>query len=171
MRHLTFGILTAILTTLAGCANFGAKPVNPGDSRADVLGKLGSPTHVYPDGKDQLLEYAHGPWGQTTYMARIGADGRLTSFQQVLTPERFATIKIGEANKESVLRTIGAPSEKMVLRLSRLEVWTYPYKEGGVWDSMMHVHFDDAGIVRKMENGPDMRRDPDSWGWFGMLRL
>ena len=26
---------------------------------------------------------------------------------------------------------------------------------------MMHVHFDKAGIVRKMLNGPDPRCDPD----------
>jgi hypothetical protein len=168
LRHLSFGILTAILITLQGCANFAGPPIQAGASEADVIARLGAPTHRYPDGKDQVLEYANGPWGQTTYIARIGADGRLASYQQVLTTEKFATIKVGEANKESVLRTIGAPSERVYLRLPQLEVWSYPYKENGAWDSVMHVHFDNAGIVRKMENGPDMRRDPDSR--FGMFR-
>jgi hypothetical protein len=39
------------------------------------------------------------------------------------------------------------------------EVWSYRYKEAGVWNSMMHVHFDERGIVRQMLNGPDPRYD------------
>jgi hypothetical protein len=56
----------------------------------------------------------------------------------------------------------------MYLRLSDLEVWSYPYKEAGVWDSIMSVHFDRNGILQRMQNGPDPRRDPDS-RMFGMM--
>jgi hypothetical protein len=54
-----------------------------------------------------------------------------------------------------VLRTIGRPSERSRVAMHNYEVWSYRYKEAGVWNSMMHVHFDEAGIVRLMQNGPD----------------
>jgi hypothetical protein len=88
-------------------------------------------------------------------MARIGADGRLTAFEQVLTGEKFATIMVGTATRDDVLHTIGRPAERSYLPLRDFEVWSYRYKESGVWNSMMHVHFDRGGVVRMMQNGPD----------------
>jgi hypothetical protein len=171
MRYLSYGILTLFLALIAGCAMFANTTLTAGEPEQAVIAKLGTPTHRYQAGKDHLLEYARGPFGQQTYMARIGPDGKLISYEQVLTTKKFATIKVDQATKDDVLRTIGAPSETIYLALPQLEVWSYPYKEGDVWDSMMHVHFDKAGIVRKMMNGPDPRRDPDMRFPFGMLRM
>lgn len=145
----------AALALLGGCSL--PQPVTIGDSEAQVLAARGTPTHRYRIGNEELLEYMTGPYGQATWMARMGADGRLISFEQVLTEEKFATIEIGSTTREDVLHTIGAPSERTWLRLSRLEVWTYPYRQYDIWDSLMHVHFDHSGIVRKMENTPDFR--------------
>lgn len=151
------------LALLGGCAL--PQPVTIGDSEAQVLAARGTPTHRYRIGNEQLLEYMTGPYGQQTWMARIDADGRLISFEQVLTEERFAAIKVGSATWEDVLHTIGAPSERTWLRLSRLEVWTYPYRQYDIWDSLMHVHFDGSGVVRKMENARDFRfRDMNVFG-------
>jgi hypothetical protein len=152
-------ISISAVTLLSACASFFPSPVQIGDSEAALIEKRGEPTHRYKDGNTDLLEYATGPWGQRTYMARLGPDGKVASFEQVLTMEKFATIKVGEANKDAVLRTIGAPSDTSALPLRDLEVWTYPYKESDVWNSMMHVHFDRDGIVRQMLNGPDPRYD------------
>lgn len=162
-------LLIAIIALLGACSVLTPAPVNVGDTEAQVIAKRGQPTHRYQDGKDQLLEYATGPWGQATYMARIGPDGRTVSFEQVLTSQKFASIKIGKATKDDVLRTVGAPSETSYLSLSDLEVWTYPYKEAGVWNSLMHIHFDRSGIARKMMNGPDPRFDPDERFPFRMF--
>lgn len=171
MKLLLNNILaTVALLTLCACAAILPAPVNIGDSESDLLAKRGNPTHRYQDGKDQLLEYALGPWGQKTYMARINESGKVISFEQVLTNAKFATIKVGEATKNDVLRTIGAPTETSYLSLTDLEVWSYPYKESNVWNSMMHVHFDRAGIVRKMLNGPDPRFDLDERFPFTLMR-
>jgi hypothetical protein len=43
----------------------------------------------------------------------------------------------------------------MYLSLRGLEVWSYRYKQSGVWNSMMHIHFSKDGIVREMQSGPD----------------
>lgn len=144
-----------LLAALGACATWGTAPVQPGQTEAEVVARLGQPTHIYPDGASRLLEYMHGPSGQATEMARIGPDGRLVRYEQVLTMRTFATIRVGEANKQTVLRTIGAPSETRYYPASRLEEWSYPFKENGVWDSLMSVYFDEAGVVRKLENGPD----------------
>jgi hypothetical protein len=168
MKYPCSILLAVVFLSLGACANIGNNRVNPGDSEAIVLSKLGTPTNRYEVGNQHLLEYMKGPWGQQTYMARLGPDGRLISYEQVLTTEKFGTIQVGSATKNDVLRTIGAPSETSYLHLSKLEVWSYPYKEANIWNSVMHVHFDQQGIVQRMQNGPDRRYDPDS-RWPGVL--
>ena len=122
-----------------------------------MIAKLGQPTARIPDGEQHLLEYSHNPWGQAIDMARFDRNNRLLSYQQVLTVEKFSSIKIGLSTKADVLRAIGHPSETMYLSRLQLEVWSYPYKEDSVWDSLMSVHFDNNGIVKMMQNGPDPR--------------
>ncbi len=146
---------TLLALALAGCAGLMREAPAIGNPLATVTAKFGQPTAVYPAASGQVLEYATGPFGQATYMARIGADGRLRAFEQVLTGEKFATIKVDQASKTDVLHTLGRPAERAYLSLSDLEVWSYRYKESGVWNSMMHIHFDRAGTVRMMQNGPD----------------
>jgi hypothetical protein len=149
---------------LAGCAGLGPPP-QPGDSIDTVKLKRGQPTSSYSNGQEQLLEYATGPMGQLTWMAHIGADGRLTAYEQVLTSEKFATIKVGSATRDDVLRTVGRPAETSRLAMPGLEVWSYRYKESGVWNSMMHVHFDRNGVVRQMLNGPDPMYEEKRFFW------
>ena len=157
-------ITAASALLLSACANFGGPALMPGAPEADVLARLGQPTHVYQDGDARLLEYMRGPMGQTTDMARIGPDGRLQSLTQVLTMESFARIIPGVTRQEQVLRIVGAPSEIRVYRHPGMQAWNYPYKESNVWDSMMTIYVDDTGLVRRMENGPDPRRMPSHWG-------
>ncbi|TSA11601.1 MAG: hypothetical protein D4R74_12805 [Betaproteobacteria bacterium] len=156
-RLMRIALVVIALAGLGACAT--QPPVQSGQSEAEVVARLGRPTHVYQDGASRLLEYMHGPMGQTTDMARIGPDGRLVSFEQVLSMQKFAAIVPGEADKEKVLRTVGAPSETHFYTASQLESWSYPFKENGIWDSMMSVFFDKAGIVRMLQNGPDHKYD------------
>ena len=150
-------LATALL--LSACATFGPPPM-PGDTVQTVVDKLGPPKGVYPDpDAGQVFEYPQGPMGQVTFMARFGADNRLQSYEQVLTSEKFGMIKVDRATKDDVLRTIGRPAERSYVALRNYEVWSYRYKESGVWNSMMHVHFDRDGIVRMMLNGPDPMYD------------
>ena len=159
-RNLSLTVLVSLFIT-TGCASFLMPPIQPGEAESSVIAKLGQPTHRYADGNDHLLEYASGPWGQRTWMARIDSDGRLVSYRQVLNADGFGTVDVGRSNKDDVLRKIGAPSETSYLPLVQQEVWSYYYKESGAWDSIMHVHFDQRGIVQRMLSGPNLRFDPD----------
>lgn len=148
---------------LAGCAL--GPPPQPGEPMAAVEGRLGRPTARFQVGGDTVDEYGAGSFGQFTWMARYGPDGRLRSYEQVLTDEKFATVKLGVDDKTSILHTFGHPAETSYLSLRDLEVWSYRYKQSGVWDSMMHVHFSRDGKVREMMAGPDPMREAKD-GWF-----
>jgi hypothetical protein len=111
---------------------------------------------VYPDpAGGQVFEYRGQPMGQFQHMARIGADGRLLSYEQVLTAENFARIDINRWNRDDVLRHFGRPAEITRSRLEEGEVWSYRYKEKGVWDSLMNVDFNARGIVLHVFTSPD----------------
>jgi hypothetical protein len=172
MRHLLYALLVAGLTAFTGCASFGPDPLTVGESEAQVVAKLGPPAHRYQDGNGRLLEYS-GRYGQETYMARIGPDDRLISYEQVLTDQKFGTIKPDQASKNDVLRIVGAPSATSYLALPDLEVWSYPYKQSGVWNSVMHIHFDRSGTVRKLVSTQDWRFVPrdGAFGMFGFGRM
>jgi hypothetical protein len=166
MRNIFNLLILTVALVIAGCAGMGGPPLVAGDPEAAVRAKMGQPTAVYRDGNEHLLEYAGGPFGQRTVMARIGPDGRLKSIEQVLTGQKFATLKIGTATRDDVLRTLGRPAERSYLALPKLEVWSYRYKESGVWNSMMHVHFDRSGVLRMMQNGPDEEMEREHRPFF-----
>ena len=138
---------------LAACAAYA--PPAPGASTAEVQARLGPPTAVYRNGDDSMLEYAKGPAGQFTFMARMGPDGKLKSFEQVLTAEKLATIQLRKDTKETVLHTFGRPAERLRFHSVDGDVWAYRYKEQLAWNSMMYVEFDRNGVVQALVNGPD----------------
>lgn len=152
-------ILCAILPLLlAACAHFGAPP-QAGDSADAVRARLGQPTSVYRSGDDTLLEYATGPMGQYTWMARLGPDQRLLSYEQVLTGAKFASVRPGHDNKQTVLTTLGRPAQVTHYASVDGDVWLYRYKEQDVWNSMMAVQFNRQGVVTALVNGPDEERE------------
>lgn len=155
MQKILKASILACVLGLTGCVGLMRTAPSIGDPVEVVKAKFGQPTAVYPAPSGQVFEYATGPLGQFTWMAHIGADGKLSAFEQVLSAEGFGKIKIDSATKQDVLHTLGRPAEHSYLALPDLEVWSYRYKESGVWNSMMHVHFNRAGIVKMMQNGPD----------------
>jgi hypothetical protein len=149
------GMLAALL--LAGCAGMLRQFPSPGDTTEQVVAKMGHPNAVYGEDGGQELEYTTQPMGEFCYMVHMGPDGRVTSVEQVLTGAKFATIKIDHATKADVLRAIGHPAETGAVAMHNYEVWSYRYLESDVWYSMMNVMFDQNGVVRMMQNGPDPR--------------
>lgn len=157
MKSLLFIIILPL--TLAACAHFGAPPPQPGDSADAVRARLGQPTAVYHSGNDTLLEYATGPMGQYTWMARLGPDQRLVSYEQVLSGAGFARVKPGRDTKQTVLTILGRPTQVTHYASVDGDVWLYRYKEQDVWNSMMSVEFNRQGVVTALVNGPDEERE------------
>lgn len=163
---ITTSRLTPLLALLlfTDCSALQHSAPRPGETAEQVRARLGEPTGVYDDGTAKSFEYATGPMGQTTWMAHFGPDGKLLNYEQVLTSEKFATIKIGQSRHDDVLRTLGRPAERSRVASHNYEVWSYRYKEAGAWNSMMHVHFDTQGVVQQMLNSPDPAYDPRDRG-------
>jgi hypothetical protein len=149
-------IALALILGLSACAPLVRGTPAAGTPLAEVTARLGKPTAVYPapDG-GQVFEYRGQPMGQFQHMARFGADGRLLSYEQVLTTDNFARVGIGRWNRDDILRQFGRPAEVSRERVNDDEVWSYRYKEKGVWDSLMNITFTKRGIVRRMEITPD----------------
>jgi len=157
MHSLSKIAAVALALALGGCATplfHKAPPV--GTPLAELTARFGQPNEVYadPDG-GQVLEYRGQPMGQFQHMARFGADGKLLSYEQVLTSANFAKVEVNRWNKDAILRHFGRPAEVARVRLDNAEVWSYRYKQDGVWNSMMNVYFNERGIVRQLRNEPD----------------
>ena len=159
IKKTAFAAALLAALSLSGCTLF-RQPPPPGAPLAQVTAALGRPDAVYPepDGS-QILEYRGQPMGQFQHMARIGPDGRLLSYEQVLTAENFATVDVNRWTKDDILRHFGRPAEVSRDRASDDEVWSYRYKDRGVWNSLMNVHFNRRGIVRSMARSADPQLD------------
>jgi hypothetical protein len=152
----TLAAALAFALALSACAPLVRKAPAPGSPMAEVTARLGKPNAVYPEPDGgQAWEYRGQPMGQFQHMARFKADGTLISYEQVLTTEHFAEVRIGYWNKDEVLRNFGRPAEVSRERIEGDEVWSYRYKEKGVWDSIMNITFTKLGVVRRLQNTAD----------------
>jgi hypothetical protein len=153
-KYTTTIIALAFGLALSACAGLRSAPV--GATLDQVTARYGKPDAVYPDpAGGQVLEYRGQPMGQFQHMARISADGRLVSYEQVLTTQNFARIEIAHWNKDDVLRNFGRPAEISRDRATGFEVWSYRYKQDGLWNSFMNVYMNGRGEVARADNSPD----------------
>ena len=166
MKHAAQAALCVTLVlSLSACAPMLRRTPPAGAALAEVTARLGKPDAVYPDpAGGQVLEYRGQPMGQFQHMARIGADGRLLSYEQVLTSENFARIEANRWTRDEVLRNFGRPAEVVRARLQDGEIWSYRYKEKGVWNSLMNVEFNARGIVLRTYHSADPLLDSRSKG-------
>ena len=73
--------------------------------------------------------------------------------------DSFRPIQLGVTTQADLLRLYGPPDDRTYLQLRDLNVWSYRYKESGVWDSMMHIMMDRQGVVRETMSGPDLEKE------------
>ncbi|MDO9095552.1 MAG: hypothetical protein Q8R98_07420 [Rubrivivax sp.] len=143
----SIGFVSLVLSTswfLAACAT----PVPPVRTAvADVLKAWGQPTATYalqPAG--QRLEYATGPFGRTTWMIDIDADGRVSQARQVLNEAEFMAMQQqGPLTRDGLLRRIGTPGERRGARFGG-ETWSWRYPTNDcLW---FQVSLDAAGMTQ-----------------------
>jgi hypothetical protein len=156
---------------LAGCASPAALTV--GMDRTAVLAKVGRPSAEYPlpaaapaaaapggtgaNVASHRLEYVGG-LAQTAWLVDLDAGDRVVGVTQGHALLNFAQIRVGTDDQAAVRRRLGTPNEVQRYALSGLTAWHYPYRDGP-WNLEMSVMFDDSGVVRRMESGPDPRFD------------
>lgn len=157
---MTFRLLLAasLLCGASACV-----PVHPdflrvGMTRDELLSTFGQPAAERHDAAGDVWIYSSAPLGERASAAHLDARGRVVSIEPLLDLPHFATIRVGEWNKNDVLMHFGRPAEFTGVR--GYEVWSYRYREAETWYSLFHVMFDASGVVRQTQNGPDPMFDP-----------
>jgi len=116
---------------LSACASYSGSNLKPGEAGVeDVLREMGPPAMRWSDADGSIqLAYPRGPNGLHTFMARIGADGKLQTIRNVLEPETFARILPG-MTKDQVLRLLGPsePSKTAYFKARDELVWSWRYR-------------------------------------------
>lgn len=159
-------VMTPLL--LSACANMADIPA--GASLAQVQAQFGAPdlTCTDRDGNQRAI-WSMQPNGQYAWGANIDSAGNTDKVVPVLTNQNFRKLDQGSWNQEQVRCEYGLPAEigSVGLPSSRQNVWSYRYKENGVWNSLMHVYFDIyTGEVTRYHPGPDPMYDRESFPFF-----
>ncbi len=150
------GVLVA-LVTLVGCA-----AVQPPASEGEALQRWGLPTGRYtlPDGT-QRLEYASGPYGRTTWMLDLGAQGRVQRAHQVLSETELMAVQAAlPMPAAALLQRVGRPGETRHGGRAGGRVWAWRYPTNDcLW---FLVSVDDAQMARSAAFMTDPRCDTPS---------
>ena len=153
MKALAAARLLAITAALAiaGCASFNGGGLVPGKStEADVLALMGEPSQrLSLEGGGSVVYFSRQPYGRTVYAATFGADGILKALEQRLTRKNLATLVPAASTMKEVRALFGPPGQ--VARYDRMqrEVWSYRYYPD-YERRIIHVQFDDAGVLREV---------------------
>jgi len=127
-------ILVALLITalLAACDAQRIEKLEEGvATEADVRKQFGEPALVVEkaDGS-RVLEYPRQPEGWTNYTIVIGADGKMSSLRQLLTPANFAQVAPGMPQAQ-VRSMLGKPARQRRYAMKpEEEVWQWRFVDG-----------------------------------------
>jgi hypothetical protein len=148
-RIFTIGLLSLLLA-LGGCDPQRISELEEGVStEADVRARFGEPEKVWeaPNG-GRTFEYNRQPAGHKNYMITIGADGKMSSLRQVLTPQNFAKIQPGMM-MEDVRKMLGKPMKITPYELKREVNYDWRYMEPPNTSTIFTVVFDaDYKVLR-----------------------
>ena len=138
-----------LVALLGGCAHFAMRGLSPGVStEAQVRAALGEPSMVIAGaGGTRSLAYTTGPLGTQTWMARIGADGRLAVLEQVLSDEHTRFIVPRVTTADEVLWRIGPPWRKVDFERQRQVAWDYRLQDSWGYYVDYSVMIDARGLV------------------------
>jgi len=149
----------ALLSTIAlvGCAPMTS--VNPGTSLADVISKYGKPQVVCPiqDGANRMV-WSQQPMGEYAWATTVSKDGKVGSFEQVLTDRGFQRLSNGTWTPTMVQCQFGPPANISQFGAGGGDqvVWEYRYKQDSEWFSLMYVYMGrDGSQVTRFSPGPD----------------
>ena len=125
-------ILLAAAAALAACDQQRIEKLEEGvATEADVRRQFGEPVQITEkaDGS-KVFDYPRQPEGSTNYVITIGADGKMSSLRQLLTPINFAKVQPGMDQSE-VRRTLGKPAKTQRFAMKPDEdVWEWRFLDG-----------------------------------------
>jgi hypothetical protein len=167
VRLLKLAGMVAATGALAACTSMSETP--PGTPLTQIQAKYGAPNYrcTTESGLERVI-WSQQPYGQYAWGANITADGRAQAVELVLSDAYFKRLAEGVWTPDRVRCAFGPPAEVETVGLPsvRETVWSYRYKQNGVWNSLMYVYFGtDGQKVTRFHPGPDPMFDRDRF-WF-----
>ena len=152
MKCLSFCLGLALM--LAGCASFEGRGLTAGRSAAaDVERVMGAPAERRQAANGETwLYYPRQPYGRKTFVARLGADGRLIGIEQRLTDENVARIIPNTTRAEQLRELFGPPYNATQFARVDRNVWTWHmrrYGDPGI-PAALTVQMSPDGVVREV---------------------
>jgi hypothetical protein len=159
MRRRTFVLSLATCAgagaSLSACVAFAPTPAwQPGiTTRDDIIRSQGTPSHVWPDANGgSTLEYNSQPFGDTCWMFKLDAAGRLISAQDMLLPAGRDQVLVG-MKPEQVNRLLGRERSRVFFYLSGADVWDWRIATDTPSQELrFNVHFKDGVVLRTSQS-------------------
>ena len=147
-RLISWTLLLALAGLAAGCDEQRAQKLEEGvASEVDVRKQFGEPVQIIEraDGS-KLMAYPRQPEGWTNIEIVMGADGKMASLRQLLTPTNFAKVQPGMTQDE--LRQLLGRHARTLSYATRPgeEVWRWHFMSGQD-RKVFDVRFDRDGRV------------------------
>ena len=143
--------VVSALLALSACATMDTDPrLVPGSSQsADVLSAYGQPVRSWPDADGgKTLEYSSQPFGETCYMVKLGADGRVISVENTLALAPRSRVVAG-FTPDQVSRLLGKERSRTLFKFSGEDVWDWTVRPDQTGYGMrFNVHFKDGLVAR-----------------------
>lgn len=152
------GMTMALAVGVAGCANMATTP--PGTPVAVVEREFGKPTTTcpLPDGGYRAI-WSQQPYGHYAWGTDVTPQGNVGEVVQLLTDRVFNdSLSQGVWDTTRVNCMFGPPADIDSVGLPSVTktVWSYRYRQYGVWYSLMYVFFDPAtNVMIDHYPGPD----------------
>lgn len=165
MRLCALAAISVLAGVLAACDPLALEKLVPGQStEADVRDAMGTPEMVWDEGQGvRTFEYNRQPQGHVNYMITIGADGRLQTIRQVLTPQEFAKVRPG-MHYDEVRRMLGKPAKDTWFPLKGERHVDWRYRPTPTDSGMFTAVLDANRVVLRAATGPDMDEEYRSGG-------
>ena len=128
MTRRSLLVFTVVMVSLlTGCAGYAPHEQIIGQDLTALIAQMGPPERETLSDGHRKLHFVRGPGGWDTYFVYLDANNRVVRWEQVLTEERFDTIRSG-MTREQVIDTIGTSTITHGLARDRGYVWHYRYK-------------------------------------------
>jgi hypothetical protein len=160
MRRLFLTL--SLVALLAACATnpFNAWNVQPGESRQDVIGRLGQPTRVVPIPGGERLQYSLQPLGRYAWMVDLDGTGRVVRSRQVLHAAEFNRIVPGQWTRDDIEREFGPPARVDGVSSWNGPIMTYRWRDVDRSDMFYWVYLDPRGVVQRAHQGMEFINAP-----------
>ena len=147
--------LLLTLGLLASCTSMSS--INPGTPLSLVIQSYGNPHTRCVDDGQQLATWTTQPMGQYAWTAELDNNENVITMRQMLSDAEFARLQDGYWPAARVQCWFGPPAEVAVIPLRGvpMKTWSYRYRQGGAFNGMVTIYFNDDDQVVHYHSGPD----------------